>query len=129
MHNKSRETHQPSDFHAFCAFCILDGKKDVEAQYDGRTIFQGRWAYMCEKHFSLCGVGLGLGKGQRLIREEVNSVTERLKIKCERCNEVVTVYGKIWQYRLRNGYKNAKGHYLGWNCDTCADAIESGSDY
>lgn len=38
----------------------------TEALYDGK-IKRGPWAYMCQAHFDLHGVGLGLGKGQRLI--------------------------------------------------------------
>ena len=37
-----------------------------EAHYDGKTIY-GSWAYMCEEHFSAYGVGLGTGRGQKLI--------------------------------------------------------------
>lgn len=48
-----------------CDFCAESGKKRT-AQYDGRTKF-GPWAYMCDTHFRAHGIGLGLGKGQRLI--------------------------------------------------------------
>jgi hypothetical protein len=44
-----------------CDFC------EKQAHYDGRTNQKGIWAYMCEDHFRQYGVGLGLGKGQRLI--------------------------------------------------------------
>ena len=37
------------------------------ARYDGATKPTGRWAYMCEEHFTAVGVGLGTGKGQKLI--------------------------------------------------------------
>ena len=37
-----------------------------EAHYDARTI-DGPWAYMCQEHFDHFGVGLGTGKGQRLV--------------------------------------------------------------
>ena len=47
----------------FCDFC-----KEV-AVYDGKTRM-GPWAFMCEYHFMMNGIGLGLGKGQRL--SEVN---------------------------------------------------------
>ena len=40
-----------------------------EAHYDGKTI-HGPWANMCEQHFSAYGVGLGLGRGQKLILKE-----------------------------------------------------------
>lgn len=48
-----------------CDFCKTDGK-EVEAKYDGKTV-HGPWAYMCEEHFGAMGVGLGTGRGQRLI--------------------------------------------------------------
>ncbi len=38
----------------------------VPAAYDGKTR-QGPWAYMCEACFRTEGIGLGEGKGQRLI--------------------------------------------------------------
>jgi hypothetical protein len=41
------------------------GHQEV-AEYDGRTK-QGPWANMCKRHFKQHGVGLGLGKGQRLV--------------------------------------------------------------
>ena len=40
-----------------------------EAQYDGKTI-HGPWAYMCELDYQAYGVGIGLGKGQRLVKKE-----------------------------------------------------------
>jgi hypothetical protein len=48
-----------------CDFCKTEGK-EVEAKYDGKTV-HGPWAYMCEEHFEAMGVGLGTGRGQRLI--------------------------------------------------------------
>jgi hypothetical protein len=48
-----------------CSF--IHGTKESErALYDGKTI-HGPWAYMCEEHFKMYGVGLGTGKGQRLV--------------------------------------------------------------
>lgn len=41
-------------------------RPDVVAHYDGRTK-QGPWAHMCNTCFASQGVGLGTGKGQRLI--------------------------------------------------------------
>lgn len=37
-----------------------------EAVYDGKTVM-GPWSYMCQDDFEFFGVGLGTGKGQRLI--------------------------------------------------------------
>lgn len=51
-----------------CDICKAIGTT-TEAHYDGKTI-HGPWAYMCEAHFKLQGVGLGTGKGQRLILSE-----------------------------------------------------------
>ena len=49
-----------------------------------------------------------------------------MKIYCEGCDQVIRVYGKIWEHRLRYAHQDEKGNYLGWNCDSCADTIESG---
>jgi hypothetical protein len=43
-----------------CDFCA------ATAQYDGRTRRFG-WARMCWVHFAAFGVGLGTGKGQKLV--------------------------------------------------------------
>ena len=45
-----------------CDFC------DSPAQYDGLSA-SGRWANMCEKHFKVYGVGLGTGRGQKLVKK------------------------------------------------------------
>ena len=45
-----------------CDLCI----KPVDACYDGKTIM-GPWAYMCKGHFATHGIGLGPGKGQKLV--------------------------------------------------------------
>lgn len=50
-----------------CQMCSLAGDK-VVAQFDGKTTF-GPWAFMCLGHFVTHGVGLGIGKGQRLVLE------------------------------------------------------------
>ena len=47
-----------------CDFCKREGRQRP-AQYDGKTVF-GPWAYMCETHYQRYGIGLGLGRGQRL---------------------------------------------------------------
>jgi len=43
--------------------------KNREAIIDGRTK-SGPWAYMCWKCFEKHGIGLGLGKGQELMKEK-----------------------------------------------------------
>lgn len=53
-----------------CDFCFREGK-DKLASVDGATNTpNGRWANMCEYHFNRFGVGLGMGKGQRMIVDE-----------------------------------------------------------
>lgn len=49
--------------------CDVCGERDVvtPAVVDGRTVM-GPWAYMCEEHFCLYAVGLGVGRGQRLVK-------------------------------------------------------------
>jgi len=51
-----------------CDFCRVNGLTH-KAEYDGRTR-RGVWANMCEQHFKLHGVGLGTGRGQRLVLME-----------------------------------------------------------
>jgi hypothetical protein len=48
-----------------CDICAQTGLK-TRAFYDGATR-EGPWAYMCGTHFAEHGVGLGTGRGQRLI--------------------------------------------------------------
>ena len=43
-----------------CDFC------SSQAHYDGKTRM-GPWAWMCPAHFRAYGIGLGLGRGQKLI--------------------------------------------------------------
>jgi hypothetical protein len=48
-----------------CDFCMRRGQVN-EASYDGKTVM-GPWANMCEMDFKEFGVGLGLGRGQKLL--------------------------------------------------------------
>ena len=46
-----------------CDFCHR------EADYEGWNLsLRGMWGYMCREHFSSIDVGIGLGKGQEIIR-------------------------------------------------------------
>jgi hypothetical protein len=54
----------PCDFHRAAIVPSI-----VPAVVDGKTRL-GPWANMCEAHFAQYGVGLGTGKGQRLILAE-----------------------------------------------------------
>ena len=48
-----------------CDMCAQDGKREPAA-FDAKTTM-GPWAHLCEEHFTLVGVGLGTGLGQRLV--------------------------------------------------------------
>lgn len=45
--------------------CDLCGQP---AYYDCKTV-NGSWMYACTAHYDVYGVGLGLGRGQRLVTE------------------------------------------------------------
>ena len=45
---------------------LCDICSSTTARYDGRTIF-GPWANMCQACFDTNGIGLGTGKGQKLL--------------------------------------------------------------
>lgn len=40
-----------------------------KAHYDAKTK-HGPWAYLCEECFQKIGIGLGLGKGQKLEKDD-----------------------------------------------------------
>lgn len=46
-----------------CDFC------SERAKYDGKTK-NGQWANMCQKDFDEYGVGLGMGRGQKLVVQQ-----------------------------------------------------------
>ncbi len=48
-----------------CGLCEMKGRTEP-AEYDGRTAI-GQWAFMCQQHYDQYGVGLGTGKGQKLV--------------------------------------------------------------
>jgi hypothetical protein len=50
-----------------CDLCAAEGRKRPAA-IDGATTM-GPWAYLCIEHYDRYGVGLGMGKGQRLLIE------------------------------------------------------------
>lgn len=56
-----------------CDLCQLIVGPRSPAAYDGKTTLgHGPWAYMCEEHFRDFGVGLGTGRGQRLLLAETS---------------------------------------------------------
>ena len=48
-----------------CDFCAKP------ATFDGKT-HMGPWAYLCDSDFRVYGIGLGLGRGQKLIARELS---------------------------------------------------------
>ena len=67
-----------------CDLCTQEGETS-EALYDGKTR-QGPWGYMCQAHFDRLGVGLGTGRGQKLV-----TVTERRQVLTVRLEEAKSV--------------------------------------
>jgi hypothetical protein len=50
-----------------CDICFERSiKEPLMAEYDGKT-YRGTWAYMCHAHFKEYGMGVGLGRGQKLV--------------------------------------------------------------
>ncbi len=54
-----------------CDLCQAQKMPPHPAAYDGATTM-GPWAYMCESHFQLYGVGLGEGRGQKLFTSDAD---------------------------------------------------------
>lgn len=50
-----------------CKYVDRPTNKIEPAAYDGKTK-DGPWANMCETHFQQYGVGLGTGRGQKLVQ-------------------------------------------------------------
>lgn len=70
-----------------CYFCEMEGKTEP-AEYDGRTDI-GQWAFMCQHHFDQYGVGLGTGKGQKLILpvKHPDEMLSKANELCQRCGK------------------------------------------
>lgn len=65
MRKNGTEADYPGEKLPNCDLCREEGKS-VEAEVDGR-MNTGQWAYMCKAHHKKYGVGLGMGKGQKLV--------------------------------------------------------------
>ena len=50
-----------------CDFCKSAGKAR-DARYDA-VVYGAGWAYMCQSHYEIHGIGLGTGVGQKLVLE------------------------------------------------------------
>lgn len=69
---KQPHTQVEVDKLPLCDFCDQDGVKRA-AYADGKLNFGTSWAYMCKPHFNVYGIGLGLGKGQKLVKRQTNA--------------------------------------------------------
>lgn len=49
-----------------CDYCLAESDTKVPAVIDGKTR-SGPWANMCQWHYEVNGIGLGLGRGQRMV--------------------------------------------------------------
>ncbi len=70
-----------------CGLCEMEGRAEP-AEYDGRTI-TGPWAFMCQLHYDQYGVGLGTGKGQKLVlpTKQPNELITKADSLCRRCGK------------------------------------------
>ncbi len=70
-----------------CDICKSEGKTEL-AEYDGHTKI-GQWAFMCQAHFDLCGVGLGEGKGQKLVlpTKQPDELVVKANELCQECGK------------------------------------------
>lgn len=66
-----------------CDICKTNGKENVVAEYDGKTSM-GPWANMCAEDFKTFGMGLGTGKGQKLVlsSQMYSETTEQPLLEC-----------------------------------------------
>lgn len=63
---KEKDTVVEVDKLPKCNICKRSGVSR-DAVYDGK-MKTGPWAYMCRAHFAEFGAGLGLGRGQELVK-------------------------------------------------------------
>jgi hypothetical protein len=84
-----------------CDFCKQDGV-EREAGYDGKLNFGTSWANMCRSHFNQYGIGLGLGKGQRLLK--------RVPMDAVQCEARNKNYGGRCQRMTENANKLCDEH-------------------
>lgn len=66
-----------------CDVCKGNGDDSVPAEYDAK-MKEGPWANMCVTHFNLYGIGLGIGKGQKLVlsSQTYAEMTEQPLLEC-----------------------------------------------
>jgi hypothetical protein len=94
-----------------CDFC-----KEI-ALYDGKTHL-GPWAYMCERHFNLYGVGIGPDKGQKLVLvkprsdllqspEGLFAVAGQVSALLQKCGQPGEAYEFAWKLFQCKDYKEA----------------------
>lgn len=69
MTEKMTETKYPAFPTLYCDLCNQRGALLTPAKYDGKTKI-GPWAFMCDECFSKWGVGLGIGKGQKIKEQD-----------------------------------------------------------
>jgi len=69
-----------------CDFC------DNEALYDART-HRGPWAFLCEKHFQEHGVGLGIGKGQKMVLDSEVKIEKNVTVDIKKLAEQAMLDG------------------------------------
>lgn len=100
-----------------CDFC------DSSAKYDGKTA-GGPWANMCEKHFKAYGVGLGTGRGQKIIeRVSIGKPEKMLTVSMSENDMEECVTDGMWHPKCPY-CKNKTGAEIGADevyCQSCGN--------
>lgn len=101
----------------YCDICnemrVSEGHVTIErAIYDAKSIY-GSWAYMCQKHFDQIGVGLGLGKGQKLVLK-AKGTSKEYEEWLETHNEMDTLMLAI-KFRDNFGLTSEEASSIVWN--------------
>jgi hypothetical protein len=94
-----------------CDFC-----KEI-ALYDGKTHL-GPWAYMCERHFNLYGVGIGPDKGQKLVLVKQRSALLQAP------EGLFAVAGQVSALLKKHG-QNGDAYEFAWQLFQCKDNNEA----
>lgn len=109
-----------------CDLHAMRGEKGVEARYDGRTKLGSSWANMCEPCMHALGVGLGVGRGQRLIlRGEPTPVTAPQSLD-ELFDNLTPEGAKLIDEGPDGVTSHSRESDAGWWCFTCGQAKDDG---
>ena len=94
-----------------CQMCAALNVEN-DALYDARTN-NGRWAFVCERHFERNCSGLGVGKGQRLVTDEGQLKEVRVSKGVQRARDSVAQHQALQAHVEMVGLKAQVAEQLG----------------